>query len=92
MQVSEGVILDSSTNMPIEKVQVSNCIPGDGETHCKRTFSNKYGRYRFSHITGSCPDFTLYFEKAGYHTAKRDFEARGNYDDTIYLEKTNGRE
>ncbi len=66
MQLARGVVIDASTNQPIDSVIVSVVYR---DQLYKQHFTDTSGRFQFSYLSGGifgCPPIRLQLEKSGY--------------------------
>ena len=83
VQHGNGVVLDATTNLPIDSVKIKRISKRESEWVF---YSEKNGRFEASYISGGfwgCPDLELEISKEGYRS-QRVINPRN---DTIYLSR-----
>jgi hypothetical protein len=89
-QNTHGIVIDSETKLPLDKVLLSEKPHTTTSEDNDLIFQTKEdGTYDYSVLSealSGCPDITLYFFKSGYSTVKQTFTS-GSYGDTVYMVK-----
>jgi hypothetical protein len=89
MQKASGVVLDSETKEPLDKVSLGKYAKENAaNSFSRRSFTDNKGQFDYSSTGGgfgSC-DFDLFFSKEGYESMKVKIQQTSD-NDTVFLKR-----